>query len=148
MTRARLAVAAPLVACLLATGCSDDPQAAYCQAVEEHQAELGEAAASQDTGAMFDVLDAYDHLSREAPRDITDDWDAVLDPLHALEDVLAEHGVDPSAYSASKPPAGVDDEARAAIESAAREVGSERTVTAMAALEQHALDVCGTPLSR
>ena len=38
--------------------------------------------------------------------------------------------------------------AREEIEAAAREVGSQRTVEAMAAVEQHALDVCGTPLSR
>ena len=42
----------------------------------------------------------------------------------------------------------LDDAAREEIEAAAREVGSQRTVEAMAAVEQHALDVCGTPLSR
>ena len=62
--------------------------------------------------------------------------------------MLADHGVDPSSYTPDEPPADLDDEARQEIEAAAREVGSEQTVTAMAAVEQHALDVCGTPLSR
>ena len=56
--------------------------------------------------------------------------------------------MDPSAYDSEAPPADLDQEEREDIEAAAREVGSEQTVTAMAAVEQHALDVCGTPLSR
>jgi hypothetical protein len=72
----------------------------------------------------------------------------VIEPLRRLEVLLADHGVDPSTYAADEPPADLDEEERRAIEAAAREVGSERTVAAMAAVEQHALDVCGTPLSR
>ncbi len=132
----------------LAVGCSGDPQADYCDAVEEHQRALSDIAASDDAGALFGALDTYDDLREEAPRDIADDWDAVIDPLRRLEQVLADNGVDPSSYAADEPPADLDDEEREAIEAAAREVGSEQTVTAMAAVEQHALDVCGTPLSR
>ena len=84
----------------------------------------------------------------EAPRDIVDDWDAVIGPLRALEKALEDHGVDPSSYSSDDPPADLDAAGRREIEAAAREVGSEPTVAAMAAIEQHALDVCGTPLSR
>ncbi len=137
-----------LTACLGAAGCSDDPQEAYCEAVEEHQVELSEVAASDDATALFDALDAYDDLAGRAPRDIADDWAAVVDPLRELEAVLDENDVDPSTYSAAQPPVDLDDPAREEIEAAAREVGSERTVEAMAAVEQHALDVCGTPLSR
>ena len=133
---------------LALTGCSGDPQETYCEAVTEHQAELTEVAASQDAGAVFDALDTYDDLRDEAPRDIVDDWDAVIAPLRELEQALADHGVDASSYSAEDPPADLDEPARREIEAAARKVGSERTVTAMAAVEQHALDVCGTPLSR
>lgn len=138
----------PLLACLLATGCSGDPQAAYCDEVEEHQAELSDIAASEDAGALFGALDTYDDLLDKAPRDIGDDWAAVVGPLRELEQVLTDHGVDPSSYAADDPPADLDDEGRTEIEAAARKVGSEQTVTAMAAVEQHALDVCGTPLSR
>ncbi|MBS2938108.1 hypothetical protein KDN32_10170 [Nocardioides sp. J2M5] len=149
MTRARLLLGAVTLALPLATvACSDDPQADYCEAVRDHQADLTEVAASDDTGALFDALDAYDDLAEQAPRDVADDWDAVVTPLHDLQDVLDAHDVDPSSYSAEDPPAGLDPSARRDIEAAAREVGSERTVTAMVAVEQHALDVCGTPLAR
>ncbi|GAA1929732.1 hypothetical protein [Nocardioides hwasunensis] len=133
---------------LLAAGCSSDPQETYCRAVEAHQGELTEIAASDDSGAVLDALDAYDDLASKAPRDIADDWEDVIVPLRDLQQALGDNGVDPSAYSAEKPPAGVDQTAQGEIEAAAREVGSERTVAAMAAVEQQALDVCGTPLSR
>ena len=145
MTRAPVVL---LLAALALTGCSGDPQEKYCDAVEDHQAELTEIAASEDTGALFDALDAYDDLREHAPRDIADDWDAVIGPLSDLERVLADNGVDASSYASDDPPADLDDAGRKEIEAAARRVGSEQTVTAMAAVEQHALDVCGTPLSR
>ncbi len=145
MTRA---AAALLLVVVVLAGCSADPQEQYCDAVTDHQKELTEVAASDDTGALFDALDTYDELRKQAPRDIADDWDAVIGPLRALQKALEDHGVDPSTYSSDDPPADLDDEGRKEIEAAAREVGSEQTVTAMAAVEQHALDVCGTPLSR
>lgn len=145
MTRAPLLL---LLAALALTGCSGDPQEQYCETVTDHQEELTEIAASEDTGALFDALDVYDDLRAQAPRDIADDWDAVIDPLRTLDEVLADHGVDASSYSSEAPPTDLDAEGRREIEAAAREVGSEQTVTAMAAVEQHALDVCGTPLSR
>jgi hypothetical protein len=137
-----------LLAALAAGGCSSDPQADYCDAVRDHQEALTEIAADDDAGAIFDALGAYDDLAAEAPRDIADDWTSVIGPLRDLQRALEDSGVDPSTYSAEKPPAGLDDAARQDIEAAARKVGSEQTVTAMAAVEQHALDVCGTPLSR
>jgi hypothetical protein len=137
-----------LLAALVAGGCSSDPQADYCDAVRDHQEELTEIAADGDAGAIFDALDAYDDLAEEAPRDIADDWQSVIGPLRDLQQALEDSGVDPSTYSAEKPPADLDARARQDIEAAARKVGSEQTVTAMAAVEQHALDVCGTPLSR
>ncbi|HEY0643218.1 MAG TPA: hypothetical protein VGD39_07355 [Nocardioides sp.] len=144
----RLVPVMALLAALVAGGCSSDPQADYCDAVRDHPEELTEIAADGDAGAIFDALDAYDDLAEEAPRDIADDWQSVIGPLRDLQQALEDGGVDPSTYSAEQPPAGLDDAARLDIEAAARKVGSEQTVTAMAAVEQHALDVCGTPLSR
>jgi hypothetical protein len=144
----RLLAGLAVTGCLGLPGCSADPQEAYCEAVEAHQAELSEVAASDDAAALFDALDAYADLAAKAPRDIADDWAAVVDPLRELEEVLDDNDVDASTYSATQPPADLDDPTRKKIEAAAREVGSERTVEAMAAVEQHALDVCGTALSR
>lgn len=132
----------------MAAGCSRDPGDAYCEVVEEHQAALSDIAASDDPGALFEALDEYDALAEEAPRDIADEWADVVTPLRELEALLAEHDVDVSTYSAQEPPEDLDAASRREVRAAGRTVGSERTVEAMAALEQHALDVCGTPLSR
>lgn len=148
MTRARLLLAVGLLLPVTVTGCGGDPQETYCDAVRAHQGDLSDVAASEDAGAVFGALDAYDDLADKAPRDIADDWAAVVGPLHALRDAVRDAGVDPSTYAADDPPEGLSTEDRAAIEAAAREVGAERTVTAMASVEQHALDVCGTPLAR
>lgn len=147
-TTQRLAAGVVLVGCLAVGGCSSDPQERYCAEVEEHQPALSDVAASDDPGALFDALDDYDDLREVAPRDIADDWADVVDPLHELEDALQDADVDPSAYTGAQPPADLDDATREQIEAAARTVGSERTVEAMAAVEQHSLDVCGMPLSR
>ena len=69
------------LACLTVTGCSSDPQADYCEVVEDHQADLSDVAASDDAGAVFDALDVYEDLAAEAPRDIADEWAAVVGPL-------------------------------------------------------------------
>ena len=71
-----------------AAGCSSDPQADYCAAVEEHQADLSDVAASDDAGAVFDALDDYEELAEQAPRDIADDWSVVVGPLRTLEEAL------------------------------------------------------------
>ena len=128
--------------------CSQDPQAAYCGTVEEHQETLTEIAAAQDAGSLLDALPAYRDLAEDAPRDIAGDWDQVVDALDALEGALADAGVEPEEYDAADPPADLAAEDRRAIERAAEELGSQATVGAMARVEQHALDVCGTPLSR
>lgn len=147
----RLAVGAPLPGVLLGLllgGCSGDPQAAYCETVDEHQATLTEIAASDDAGTLLQALPPYRDLAEDAPRDVAADWDQVVDALAALEAALDEAGVDPSTYDAASPPPGLPAADRKAIGQAAEELGSEATVSAMARVEQHALDVCGTPLSR
>ena len=105
-------------------------------------------AASDDTGALLDALPIYRDLADAAPRDVAADWEQVVGALAGLEDALDEADVDPSSYDAERPPPGLAERDRKAIEAAARELGSEATVDAMASVEQHALDVCGTPLSR
>ena len=63
----RLAALVLLVALL--AGCSGDPQDAYCEVVEEHQAALSEIAASQDAGALFTLrAPTLDQLTEVADR--------------------------------------------------------------------------------
>lgn len=112
-----------------AAGCASDPQEAYCERVEDNQAELTEVASSEDEDALFAALPPYRDLQEHAPSDIEDEWMRVVTALESLE-------------------AAVDSGEEDQVQTASEELGSRRTVEAMAALEQHALDVCGTPLAR
>jgi hypothetical protein len=142
----RVLVGSLVVVASLTTGCSSD-QETYCDAVKEHQKELGEIAAEADPGALLDALPVYRELQAEAPRDITDEWQQVVRSLDGLQQALDDAGVDPSAYDPKKPPEGISKEQVAAIADAADRVGSLETQQALQGLEQQALDVCQTPLS-
>lgn len=129
----RLSVPVATLAALLVastvSGCASDPQEAYCEHVVDNQAALTEVASSEDEDALFGALPPYRDLQEHAPSDIEDEWKRVVTSLKALETAVE---------------GGEQDE----IERASEQLGSRPTVEAMAALEQHALDVCGTPLAR
>ena len=148
MRRRRAALAgALLVLPVLVAGCSSE-QETYCAAVEEHQGELSDVAASDEPGAVLGALDAYRDLRSKAPGDIRDEWTQVVTRLEALGEALDAAGVDPAAYDPKVTPGDLPDDDRRAIEAAARDLGQRETVEAMGGVEQQALDVCGTPLSQ
>jgi hypothetical protein len=143
----RLALALVLSVAAL-TGCAGDETSGYCKAVEEHQVELSDVAASTNPGAIFDVLGPYRDLRDAAPRDLRDEWSQVIGRLEALQSALDAAGVDPSTYDPKTTLRSLPATERAAIQGAARDLGDERVVAAMAGIEQQALDVCKMPLSQ
>jgi hypothetical protein len=130
----------------LAAACASD-QERYCEAVEEHQAELTEIVGQGGGAALLDALDIYRDLQDDAPRDIEDEWRQVVGALEGLDEALADAGADPATYDPEDPPAEVSPQEREAIARAADEVGSVETQEALRGLEQQARDVCQTPLS-
>ncbi len=150
MTRRRLLVLGLLVGMLAGAGWVlwDRTHPSYCEVVADRQTELADLTSAGGQGVLFDALDIYRDLRDAAPDDIDDEWGRVIGRLEILEEALRDAGVDPETYDAEQPPADLDAEQRAAIEGAARELGSRTTVDAMGELEQQALDVCHTPLSQ
>lgn len=146
MRRLVAPVVAVLVAGPLLAGCASDKER-YCDAVKENQTELSDIAAQGGPSALLEALDIYRTLREEAPRDITDEWDQVIRSIAALEEALADAGVDAASYNSEKPPEGVTEEQQEAIALAASEVGSPETRDALAGVEQQARDVCQTPLT-
>ena len=71
----------------------------------------------------------------------------LIEAIDGLVEALDNAGVDPATYDRDKPPAGVTDEERAAIDAAARRLTAPETATALEAVQQQARDVCKTPLS-
>lgn len=155
----RLVVAAAVATALLgAAGCADDgaddPYAVpeefqdYCEAVEEQRPRLG---AALETGGrasgLIEALPIFEALAAEAPEDIADEWDVVIDRIHDLVDALDAAGVDPAGYDRRNPPSGLDQEQQDAIDAAAVALVSQATGRAMIGVEQHARDVCKTQLA-
>lgn len=141
----RLAASLLLV---VVAACGGEPGEEYCAAVAEHQQALTELAASAEAGAVFEALPHYRALQAVAPGDLTDEWTQVIGRLESLQQALQEAGVDPASYHPKRTPAGLTAAHRAAIEKAARDLGAPATIQAMSGIEQQALDVCKTPLSR
>jgi hypothetical protein len=140
----RLLVAALLLPFLAACGSDQDE---YCDAVESHQQELSDIVGSGDPDALLKALDVLEELQDKAPGDITDEWQQVVSRIEALRDALDAAGVDPATYDRDKPPTDLGAEDQAAIDAAAKQLGSGTTLRALQDLDQQARDVCKTPLT-
>lgn len=154
----RLGAAAAVAAALLgAGGCGaddDDPYAvpeefrAYCEEVEAQQRPITDALASGgETSGLIRALPSFEELADEAPDDIVDEWEVIVERIHDLVDALDAAGVDPDTYDRRNPPAGLDPQQRDAIDAAARALVSTTTGAAMSGVQQQARDVCKTPLA-
>jgi len=130
----------------LANGCGSEADA-YCETVAERQRELSEIVGSGEPDALLRALEPMRALREDAPGDIGDEWQHVVSRIEALATALADAGVDPAAYDRDQPPEGVTDAQRSVIDAAARELGSATTAEALRGLDQHARDVCHTPLT-
>lgn len=121
---------------------------AYCEAVEEQQIPISDALADggEATG-LIRALPSFEALAAEAPDDIADEWEVVIDRINDLVDALDAAGVDPESYDRRHPPAGLEKGDKQAIDAAASALVSPTTAGAMAGVQQHARDVCKTQLA-
>ncbi len=136
------------LAAVVLSGCGGDETSAYCESVKDHQRELSDIVGSNEPSAIFDALDAYRDLEEQAPRDLGDEWSQVIGRLETLESALDDAGIDPATYDPKTSLKSLPAAQRRAIEGAARDLGDEGTMSAMAGIEQQALDVCKMPLSQ
>ncbi len=130
---------------VVAGGCADQ-QEKYCDAVKDHQQELGEVLGGGAPDALLQALPIFEDLADEAPDDLRDEWKTVIDALEGLRRALEDAGVDPATYDRDHPPDGLSQDEQEAIDAAARRLAGQDTVTAFSGVDQQAKDVCGTPL--
>lgn len=142
----RVAIATVLALVLLpvVASCGRDPS--YCDAVHEHQSELGSIVSGGDRAGLIAALPIFRDLREKSPDDVADDWDVVVTRIEGLDEALADAHVDPSTYDPEQPPADLDDEDRTAIRRAAAQLAATDTQEALARVQQEVLDVCHTPL--
>jgi hypothetical protein len=136
-------VAGLLVASFL-SGCGGG--GGYCNAVQDHQSDLGSLAHGNQRTALLQALPIFEDLQGKAPDDVADDWQLLVTRIRALETALTHAGVDPATYDATHPPAGLSSEDRALIRRAAAELAASDTQQAFATVQQEVRDVCHTPL--
>jgi hypothetical protein len=132
---------------LVSCGDEDDPFAAYCKEVKAHQTALSEDLAGGETTGLIDALPEFERLAAKSPDDLQDEWHTVTSRIGALVDALEAAGVDPATYDRQKPPGGLSEADRDAIDAAARAMARPEMVQALAGVEQQARDVCRTPLT-
>lgn len=133
------------LAVALSTGCSSD-QEKYCDAVKDHQQELGRVLGTGSPDALFRALPIFRDLADQAPEDLRDEWKTLIDAVAGLQEALEDAGVDPATYDRDHPPEGLGQADQDAIDAAAGRLTSEETVSAFNGVDQQAKDVCGTPL--
>lgn len=143
MTRA--AAVMLLLLALVSTGCADQKEK-YCDAVKDHQQELGEMLGEGGPTALLKALPIFRDLADDAPEDIRDEWRTVIAALEGLESALDDAGVDPATYDRDHPPADLSQAQQDKIDAASLELASPQTVQALDGVQQQARDVCGTPL--
>ena len=139
LTRLGAGVAIALVVPLVGCG---DPGKSYCADLEQHTKQIAEMLDSGSPTALFNGLPMLRQIADKAPRDLTDEWTALLGALDGLQRALKDAGVKPSDFKDGKPPAGLSAEDRKAIADAAGVVSSDNVVEASSGIEQQARDVC------
>src|SRR5689334_3766293 len=111
--RARVATVVTLVLMPLLSACGHGQS--YCDAVRDHQSDLGSIASGGDRSALLQALPIFEDLQGKAPDDVADDWDLLVTRIRALDDALTHAHVDPTTYDAKHPPSDLDPADRAAI---------------------------------
>lgn len=129
-------------------GCGEEDRfAGYCAEVLEQQEPLSEALSGGGPTALIEALPSFRALQEKSPSDISDDWGLLVGRIETLVEALDGAGVDAATYERDKPPEGLSEEDRTAIDAAAGELATPATTAALAGVQQQARDVCKAPLS-
>ncbi|MBD8869736.1 hypothetical protein [Nocardioides donggukensis] len=118
----------------------------YCAAVEEQGARLTRISDEGGPGGFIEALPVLEELAGQAPADLRDEWRTFLDALRGLRDALSETGLDPDDVTADGLPDGLSQQERRRVSGAASVLARDDVRSATVGIEQHALDVCSTPL--
>ena len=132
-----------------AAGCSEtaeDRREAYCAQVKKDADDLSTAIAEGGPGAFLTVLPKLEGLADQAPSDLKDEWQTLLNALTGLEDALDATGLQPADIQDGSLPKGLPKADRVRVRDAASVLTTPEVVAATQGIEQHALDICKQPL--
>jgi hypothetical protein len=143
----RLAVLAAISVPVVGCGDDDDPFEAYCKELKAQRESLSEDLAGDTGTSLIDALPEFERLQDKSPDDIADEWAIVTTRIGDLVDALEDAGVDPATYNRRKPPAGLTEDEKAAIDAAATALVTPEMKAALDGVQQQARDVCKTPMT-
>jgi hypothetical protein len=144
----RAVLTAVVLVSLVATGCEkseDDARSDYCAQVKADADDITRAVDEKGSAAFVEVLPTLEGLADKAPGDVRDEWQVFLNALRGLRDALEATGVKPEEVSGTLP-TGLSAADRRRIRGAASVLAGNDVRIATQEVEQHALDVCHTPL--
>jgi len=142
--RVRAGFAGVVLVAPLMTGCGGGD--GYCDAVRDHQSEIGSAIRNGDPTGALQLRSALEDLQDAAPADVQDEYQLLVTRITSLRTALDDAGVDPSSYDPRHPPPGLTPSERAAVRRAAAGLAAPDVAQALASVQQEVLDVCHTPL--
>ncbi|KRF11545.1 hypothetical protein ASG90_17635 [Nocardioides sp. Soil797] len=144
----RCVVALTVLLLLATAGCSQsqqDKRDDYCAQVKKDGPDLIQISDEAGPEAFTKMLPTLEGLAEKSPQDLEDEWQSYLNALRGWRDALEESGVDPSDLAGGMPK-DLAREDKQRIRGAATVLQSPGVTAASKGIEQHALDVCGTPL--
>jgi hypothetical protein len=137
----RTAGAVVLLLVAVLAGCGD-AEDSYCEALATERETLTELAGEESGDVLTPTLTSFEKLRSEAPDELRDEWDVVLQAYRALADAVDEAGVDPATYDPDEPPPGVTAAQAGRLADAATSLQSSRVLDAGRGIEDHARSVC------
>jgi hypothetical protein len=140
--RVRRSVVTLVLALLLPLAACGDQSASYCKDLEQHRKQIADMLASDSPSALLGNLPMLHDLADKSPRDLVDEWQALLGALDGLDKAIKDAGVKPGDFKEGRPPAGLSVADRKAIADAANAMSTDQVVQAASGIEQEARDVC------
>jgi hypothetical protein len=145
------AVLAGLVLTGLLTGCSDDPEAGYCDALRSSRSDLvrglqGGAGSGAGSGAET-ALGVMKKLKAAAPSELQDEWDTVVFAYEDLVSAVEATGAPIDDFGAKTRPEGVTPQQWRQVRGFAAKLSSARVIDAARGIEDHARQVCDVDLA-
>jgi hypothetical protein len=149
------AVAAAALGLSLLTACGDDggdeagdSSGDYCNDLKDAKKEV-DALKDGDFSDLQKTTDAMNKLADEAPDEIKDDWEILVDGVQKLIDALKKAGLDDddmATLQSGQIPDGVDMAALQSLMTEIEALDTEEFQTAGDNINKHAKDECGVDL--
>ncbi len=148
MTPARgwTALVAGLVLTGLLAGCSDDPEAGYCDALRSSRADLVRGLQGGAGSSAEAALGVSKKLKAAAPTELQDEWDTVVFAYEDLIQAVEATGAPIDEFGAKTRPEGVSLQQWRQVREFAAKLSAPRVVDAARGIEDHARQVCDVDL--